>query len=106
MRNGRDGFITYIGKRNTVISYRPDTREWHMTLVNNNNISAVTEAAMSSLAMGRHLWLVRGDAGCQRRETEMTLSLTTCGRDQFTCDSGLCISIDERQGGLECLLMN
>ena len=53
-------------------------------------------------------WKITNDTICAAGRDSYTtlLSLTACGPYQFTCDSGLCISIDERQGGLECLIMN
>ena len=50
--NDDRGFLAYKGLRNTRVSYNPTTRIWKMYLVNNPNITAVSNASMESLLMG------------------------------------------------------
>ena len=45
---------------------------------------------------GRHVWTVHNDLDCGGEEVDLQLTLTTCTKDQFTCDNGLCIDILDR----------
>ena len=52
--NDERGYLGYKGLRNTRVSFDPDKRHWKMYLVNNPNITAVSNASMESLIMGNH----------------------------------------------------
>lgn len=99
VRNGKNGLITYIGKKSTVIQYNEGKRQWMMRNVNNVNVSAVTDASMASFVMGTYQWKVSGHTNCNKKETKMMLTLTTCNDGQFTCANGLCVAIESRCDG-------
>lgn len=95
-RNGKNGLITYIGKKNTIIEYNEETRQWMMIAVNNPNVSALTDAAIASFAMGTHQWSVNGDIDCNKNQEKLMLTLSSCKEQQFTCTDGLCVDILSR----------
>ena len=94
--NNEDGLVTYYGKRNTIISYVASEHKWLMYLVNDDNTTAESTASLQTLAMGNNRWRISKDFDCSLQDTEATLSLTTCGSDQYTCDNGLCVDILKR----------
>ena len=51
--NDERGYLGYKGLRNTKVSYDPKKRLWRMYLVNNPNITAISNASFESLLMGR-----------------------------------------------------
>ena len=52
--NDEAGYLGYKGVRNTKVLYDTKTRQWKMYLVNNPNITAVSNASMKSLLMGNY----------------------------------------------------
>lgn len=96
VRNAKNGLITYIGQRSTIIFYNEDKGLWMMRVVNNPNVSAVADASMSTFALGVHQWEIFGDTECNRKPSKMMLTLSTCSKDQFTCSNGLCVEIKSR----------
>ena len=50
--NDERGYLGYKGLRNTRVSFNPEKRQWKMYLVNNPNITALSNASMESLIMG------------------------------------------------------
>ena len=94
--NNEEGLVTYYGKSNTIITYVPDGRKWVMYLVNNNNTRAESKADLQTFVMGHNLWTIQNDYECSPTDVETVLSLTTCGNDKYTCNSGLCIDIEKR----------
>ena len=96
MRNNEEGLVTYYGKTNTIIKYERAESRWLMQLVNDNTTWAESEASLQTFVMGHKVWNVKNDKECSRQDTEIVLSLTTCGPDKYTCDNGLCIDIFKR----------
>jgi hypothetical protein len=90
------GYISYRGERSTMISYMPEDRLWVMTLVTDPTVKAVSTISLASMVMGKHLWTVYNDLVCSGEEASVLLSLTTCDKEQFTCDNGFCIEMGKR----------
>ena len=94
--NDERGYLKYIGKQRTVITYNSDERIWEMIVVNSPTIKATSQASISSMAIGKHKWLIRNDDACQKGNVTKMLSISNCKNDEFICSDGLCIS-DKRQ---------
>ena len=62
------------------------------------NVTAVSNAARNSYALGKHEWLITGDdVSCHKGEPYTTfLKLTGCLDGDFTCDDGQCIRMEQR----------
>ena len=62
------------------------------------NVTAVSNAARNSYALGKHEWLIEGDdVNCHKGEPYTTfLKLTGCLDGDFTCDDGQCVRMEQR----------
>ena len=90
--------ISYIGIERNIIEFDFEKAQWTIRDVTNPYIIAVSDASKKSMVLGNHEWTVTNDTICAKgRETyTAVLSLTGCTKYQFTCNDGLCISIDYR----------
>ena len=90
--------ISYIGIERNIIEFDFENAQWTIRDVTNPYIIAVSDASKKSMVLGNHEWVVTNDTICAKGKETYTavLSLTGCTKDQFTCNDGLCISIDYR----------
>ena len=91
-----EDIIYYVGNEKTLIKYNFDEKLWKMSDASNPYVSAVSDAPFRSLAIGNYLWNITNDTECGKEFYSKFLSLTSCSEHQFTCNNGLCISIDQR----------
>ena len=87
------GLISYIGKKHTNIQYHQRLYQWNMTVVNNPDLYGVSYSDVSSMVIGKHVWIIGGDYACRRNEKEFNLALSSCNVNEFTCSDGVCIDI-------------
>ena len=60
-------------------------------------------SSATSLIIGKHTWQVYNDSWECPSVAEVTLTLTPCSDDEFSCDNGICIPMNKRcNGKLEC----
>ena len=95
----RDGTIEYIGIKSSVIKFDFKNKIWKLTVVDNPNISAVSSSSFQTLVLGNHEWTIRNDSKCQEGTIITRLSLTACKKDEYTCNDGLCLPLDQRCNG-------
>ena len=90
--------ISYIGIERNIIEFDFEKAQWTIRDVTNPYIIAVSDASKKSMVLGNHPWTVTNDTICAKGKETYTavLSLTGCTKYQFTCNDGLCISIDYR----------
>ena len=90
--------ISYIGIERNIIEFDFEKAQWTIRDVTNPYIIAVSDASKKSMVLGNHKWTVTNDTICAKGKETYTavLSLTGCTKYQFTCNDGLCISIDYR----------
>ncbi len=75
---------------------RPDFMTWHLESLRSPGRSLVWEDPVDGeMPYGRHVWSARGARDiCGRRQGDkITLTLSTCYPEQFTCDDGTCIAL-------------
>ena len=92
----KENIISYVGNEKTLISYDFYEKLWKMSDASNPYVSAVSDAPFRSLAIGNYLWNITNDTECGKEFNSKFLSLTSCSEHKFTCNNGLCISIDQR----------
>ena len=91
-----ENIIKYVGIEKSIISFDFAENIWIIRDVSNPFVNAVSDAPFRSLAIGNHLWNITNDTECSKEVYSKYLSLTSCSDDQFTCNDGLCININER----------
>ncbi|XP_023325055.1 uncharacterized protein LOC111698837 [Eurytemora carolleeae] len=91
----KTGYISYIGKKSTVIKYDSQQRLWIMSNVNNPDVRATSSALLKTYVMGTQNWTIKNDIDCEEQESTL-LTLSTCKDDEFACSNGLCIDIVKR----------
>ena len=98
-----ENIISYIGTERTIISYDFDQNIWTIRDMSNTNVFAFSDAPFRSLALGNNQWTIANDSECSPGVSNTILSLTSCHADQFTCDDGLCVPLQDRcDGQPEC----
>ena len=64
------------------------------------NVTGLSKTSLESFTLGRHNWTIRGDKGCNEdlnSDSYTTeLKMSGCKEDQFTCNDGQCVSMDQR----------
>ena len=62
---------------------------------------SVTMLDMDALPVGRHQWRIENNI-CNQGETSIeTLLISGCQEDQYTCDDGKCLNINQRCNNIE-----
>ena len=61
-------------------------------------ITAKTDASTMSYALGRNNWTISGDnQKCSEgKDYTIALKLSVCKEDEFTCNDGHCVKMEER----------
>ena len=88
--------IHYVGKEKSVIKYNFQHNVWEIRNINNVFVKATSSASFSSLAIGTFVWNITNDTRCSFQDSSITLSLSGCNVEQFSCNNGLCINIENR----------
>ena len=94
-------FLSYVGMSKTVIRYDFSDESWKMEDLIDTTVLGVSNASLRSLAIGSHEWRMMNEKECGEgsNDYKVTLSLTSCPDDQFTCNNGLCVDIEARCDG-------
>jgi len=87
--------FVFMGDRDTRIA--PDGTGWRISVLQQNNLTGVRKTATNSFPLGKSKWTIKGDPECfEGKPYNLSLQLTSCKEDKFTCDDGLCIPMEER----------
>ena len=83
----------------TTIEHDKKSGLWKLSVVE-FNVTGTSKTTQASFTLGRHNWTISGDKGCNKdTDTDSyktELKMSGCEEDQFTCNDGQCISMDER----------
>ena len=88
--------IHYVGKEKSVIKFDFQHNIWEIRNHNNIYVKASSSAPFSSLAIGTFVWNITNDTRCSSQDSSIPLSLSGCHENQFSCNNGLCIDIENR----------
>lgn len=91
--------ISYIGQERSIIKFDFGLDSWVIKDVTNPEVSAVLKMPFKSLGLGNQYWTITNDNYCQKGSTDIKLSLTSCSIEEFTCNDGLCTTLDHRCDG-------
>merc|ERR1719419_1922531 len=100
---GDDDTLSYVGPKGWTVSRSPYDRLWRMEHDSYKDLT-LTMLDIDALPVGRHIWRIENNV-CNQGETSIeTLLISGCKEDQFTCDDGKCLSINQRCNNIEpCL---
>ena len=109
--------LYYVGFTSSRIVRNAHTEEWELsTFGKEKNPSGVSDSNLHGVLLGRSQWLVQNDGrswpsrdfqlkhclGCNKgKPYNLTVKLTGCADDEFTCDDGQCIDINTRHSALD-----
>ena len=87
-------FLSGIASR---IEYNDTTNQWILTDAL-SDVTAMSRATKLSYLLGKHKWTISNDAfECNEGKPYTTfLKLTGCKVDEFTCNDGQCVKMEER----------
>lgn len=89
--------IIILGKDHSKLQYDDTLGLWVLNDAR-FQVSATTEATRESYVLGKHNWTIKGDGkACGKGELyNIQMKLTGCSEEEFTCDDGQCIKMEER----------
>ena len=97
---GYDNTRGYVGPKGWTISRSPGDKLWRMEHISYEELS-LTMLDMDALPVGRHQWRIENNV-CNQGETSIeTLLISGCQEDQYTCDDGKCLNINQRCNNIE-----
>ena len=81
--------------------YDDDKELWKATHQEHKEFLATSTAEKNSFLLGRQKWTIHNDSeACSLKPTyTAVLKLTGCSEDEFTCDDGSCVSMNDRWVG-------
>ena len=101
MPHNLDKFI-FVGGMSTRIEYDDSKNQWNLTHAT-SRVSANSLARKDTLVLGKHNWMIHNDhKWCQegigqvKGGYDTQLKLTACKVGEFTCNTGQCITMEER----------
>ena len=91
------GNMIILGQLRTRIEYNDTEGQWILTDAK-HKVSASSRATKLSYVLGKHKWTISNDAfECNEGKPYATmLKLTGCAEDEFTCNDGQCVKMEER----------
>ena len=73
-----------------------------MLEVTDSNGTGVSKASHASFTLGKHNWTIKGDTACNGGKPYVTeLKMSGCQKENFTCNDGQCVSMDQRRNQLQ-----
>ena len=87
----------FITGQSTSINYDHKQMVWMMNVVH-YNITGTSVASHKSYTLGKSMWTIVGDRGCNKASNSYTvqLKMSGCKDGNFTCFDGQCVSMAER----------
>ena len=108
----REEPLFFQGDRHTNLTYSQARGGWLLTAVRSSKgqpapllppVTAFSEAPLASLAFGKHKFQFESDYNCRKEPGfSLTLLLTSCTDQQFTCRDGLCLPLTSRCNQVPC----
>ena len=90
--------LQLVGHVKSTIEFDEKSNDWKL-FVAGSNLSGTSNASHQTFLLGKRLWSIKGDSGCNINGEDYTghLKLTGCNTTgQFTCDDGQCVTMEQR----------
>ena len=101
---GHEGELVFLSTKQNLLSFDESSASWEATKLNRkgNHTKAVTKALLTSMAIGTNLWTIHNDSQrcSSSSQYDVTLTLTGCSDDEFTCKEGFCVDMEQRCDGI------
>ena len=92
----RHSFRGYTG---TSLRYSATSKTW---ILENKRFNVTANTSSVEFPFGNHQWLVSNDS-CGEDGKPVTLNINVCNREEFNCDDGYCINLENRcDGTVQC----
>ena len=97
-RSDDETVIAMIGRLSSQIRYNSSLSQWILH-DSNSKVTAMTDASQLSYDLGKHNWTFSGDSKkCSKDGSsyKVEMKLTGCKDNEFTCDDGQCVKMEQR----------
>ena len=95
-----EGRLRYLGHHTSTLQYDRGKTLWVLYDRKSQKSKAVSVSAENSLLLGLHTFDFAGVEGDKctvgRKDKQVQVKLTSCGKGNFTCSDGECVSMNER----------
>ena len=91
---------SFVGPKGWIISRNSTDLRWRMTHYHYTDLS-LTMMDQDNIPIGRHKWLVLNNACTEGQTSTQELLISGCQENQFTCDDGKCLNIEQRCNNIE-----
>ena len=90
--------VFLVGFKTSRIDYNHAEQKWVLTDAKSAVVAEARASGELSYVLGKHEWIFTGDEyKCHGGETYKTiLKLSGCNVDEFTCNDGQCVAMEER----------
>ena len=99
IKNDEEGYIILYGFTGSIIQYDGEKKMWYIHVIHKPYVTATSKADFETLTLGNHEWEIHDDVDCKDGIENKILTMSTCSKDQYTCDDGLCVDLDFRCDG-------
>ena len=89
------GRFIFRGWTNTELRFDKADARWILKMSESDNVYA-TYNESDEYPFGKRDWAVIGEPCFNEESKEVTLQISSCGEEEFSCDNGICIPMEDR----------
>ena len=100
LSGGKQDTRGYVGPKGWTITRNRTDKKWRMSHYFYTDLT-LTMLDQDALPVGKHKWLVENNACKEGKTSSEILQLSGCEEEQFTCNDGKCLGIQQRCNNIE-----